>query len=504
MAVTNRTIGANVSRGGFFKAVRQSDGRPDITYTSDEMREPYRGLISDGIIATKGDQNNKADHTNFKVYADGSGSGARRVRVSSGRGIFDGHWFKTTEDVIFEADPEGTLDCRIDSVVISVNNNNRVINLVYRRGDSATNAPALVNSGGIVEYRIANFKVWKNAYVVNDGDIIDKRGLNHPEGTPWVATVVNQLSTEDIFKKWEALFDDYFHQMDQQVKEWGAAAVEGSNYQALTTTQVVRTLEGRANTITLNETTDYEAYNPSTSYYLPMVTVNGYLLTRKKVNTPSSPGDYFMDPSEAHKLIFRFDEYLNAGSVVTIVLLRAITAANVPSLTGQIEALNEIVDLYTRDNGWERLDASCLATGASIADDPLGNQHYLEPDAQLAVRRIGHTVYLRGLVKGVNPVVGNLIATIPETGEISGDIRPDCNHIFASNSKQVTETDGVITITTPDRAEIVVEPNGQIKFWVTSRSSGATQNTAAYWALNTSWPIPVSSLNYPQEVNGNG
>jgi len=462
-------IGAEVSRGGFFNAVRNpSTGKPDITYTADEMREPYKGLITDGVFSGKyvnGQGFETSNPTNFKVLAGGGLS----VIVTAGRGIFDGHWFRTLEDATVEVESESTLDSRLDNIIVSVNNNTRTIKLLYRKGGASQ--PSLSNTGGIVEYRLARIRVWKNAQVINDKDVTDLRGYNHPEGTPWVTTVVkDQLSTEQLFTKWNDLYQKYYDQMTENVQIWAQQVEQSQNYQALTAYQVIRKITGTTSSVTLTASTDYP---PMTSgmYYIPLVTVNGYLLTRKASSAVSSPGDYYMDTSTSGQLTFIFRNALTSGTSVTIQLLKAVSTADVPSVTSQLNALVDRFESYIEDQGWQTISPSANATVDTN-----------ESDAQIQIRKIGGMVFLRGAVK-INPVQGNVICTIPGTVGTYANIRPQKNHIFASNSKKGDNK-------SPDRASIVVKIDGSVEFWTTTRLASETQDTNQTWHLNTCWPVP--------------
>lgn len=473
-------IGGAVAKGGFFNAVKGNDGRPDITYTADDMREPYRGLITDGVFSSKrvnGATSAEVDigPSYFKVTA---GSG-RHVVVSAGRGVFDGHWFRTTEDRTIEVPVIDTADYRLDNVIISVNNNTRNVKIVYRMGD-AGNQPSLDTSPGIVEYRIARVKIWRNAAVINDKDITDLRGYDRPEGTPWVTTVVtNQLSSEKIFTQWNDLYQKYFERLQENVTTWNAQLQNAENYMALTSYQTVRTLTGDADYMTLQAGTDYQPL-PSGAYFVPLVTVNGYLLTAKKDNNPGTPGDYWMDMSNVGYIYFYFTNRLKSGSTVTFQLLRSITTSDVPTMINHVDALQDRIDDYVADQGWQEI---------SLENQPCHYDNDEEAnweDEKVEIRKIGGMVYLRGIVCGVNPVAGNTILTLPGSTTRYSEIRPDTQHIFSSNSNR---PDGK----TRNRASIAVNIDGTVKFWATDKIASEAQDTASVWHLNTCWPAPFPS-----------
>jgi len=469
-------IGAEVSRGGFFNVVRNpSTGKPDITYTADEMREPYKGLITDGVFSGKyvnGSGVVVNNTNNFMVSSGGSDS--LKVIVSAGRGIFDGHWFRTTEDILVDnIESETTLDCRYDNILVVVNNNTRTIRLAYRKGGASQ--PSLTTTPGIVEYRLAKIAVWKNASIINDKDITDLRGKNHPEGTPWVSTVgIDQLSTDQLFKKWENLFQSYFTYMQHQVETWSSQieSATANHYLALSSNQVVKTIQQDTREIIITAPNEFPALGAN-EYYVPLVTVNGYLLTKKETNTAGSPGDYFMQNISANSMRFIFNNTLTVGTRVTFQLLKAVTAIAVPAIDDQINALNSSFSAYVDDHGWSD-NGITPAAGVTVDSN--------EPDPEIRIRKIGGMVFLRGAVK-VNPVQGNVICTLPATNDAYSNIRPQKNHIFASNSKNGSNK-------SPDRASIIVRTNGSVEFWTTTRLSGETADTASTWHLNTCWPVP--------------
>ena len=67
---------------GFFDAVNS-----DRTYTADDMNKPYARLVADGVFATP--QGTASDDLQTR------GSGAMKVTVKAGRGIFAEKWFET-------------------------------------------------------------------------------------------------------------------------------------------------------------------------------------------------------------------------------------------------------------------------------------------------------------------------------------------------------------------------------------------------------------------------
>lgn len=150
---------------GFFNSIEQ-----DRTYSAEDMVEPYRGLLTDGIIP---DQNDLSLAQSEQLKVTALDTPEMKVNVKTGRGIFDGKWLNNT--TIYEVEIENNTGstARIDSIVIQVDSNAREIKIVSKQG--STVPPAINTNPAIKEYRLANITVAPNATEIVTSNIADTR-----------------------------------------------------------------------------------------------------------------------------------------------------------------------------------------------------------------------------------------------------------------------------------------------------------------------------------------
>lgn len=126
----------------------------------------------------------------FKVSA---ASGSLNIYVNPGRGLFAQKWYENPTSISFQIPANVTINPRIDSVVIQVDEreSGRVGNLVYRTGLAAREPepPAVGTLSQVTEYRIANILVNPGVTEIAEGMITDLRGT---EECPWAASQIFQ------------------------------------------------------------------------------------------------------------------------------------------------------------------------------------------------------------------------------------------------------------------------------------------------------------------------
>lgn len=164
---------------GFFDAVDN-----DRLYTADQMNNPYKRLVSNGIFA-RADGSQSDD---FAVQV----AGTRRVRVHSGNAIINGKWFESVTNWLFDV-PETSGVNRIDSVILQVDCtiSGRAGAVVYRTGTEATNPehPSINTEENVYEYRVADIYVSGANIPISSSNITDTRG---GEECPWITALLYQ------------------------------------------------------------------------------------------------------------------------------------------------------------------------------------------------------------------------------------------------------------------------------------------------------------------------
>jgi len=170
---------------GFFDAVNN-----DRLYSAEDMNHVFQRIVSDGVFANS----DGTPSTDLEVEASNDQLENLKIIVKAGEGIFGGRWFKNSSNVtLMVMNNSSGLD-RIDSVIANVDNRQSVRSgrLIVRKGTPSNDAepPALVNSGGVTEYRLANIYVPYLSDEIHDYDIVDLRGSN---SCPWVTGLINQI-----------------------------------------------------------------------------------------------------------------------------------------------------------------------------------------------------------------------------------------------------------------------------------------------------------------------
>ena len=192
---------------GFFNAVEITPGVFDRVYSAETMSNPYKRLITDGIFAAR-EGSTDAD---FKVIS----AGDMDITVKVGTGIFWSKWFELTQAQTITVENNDSEYTRIDSIIIEINNTAREGRVIYRTGEPAAEPtpPALVDTAYIHEWRIANIEVGSYATSLDDSNIFDRRGIE----TPFVASLVQTLGTQQLFTQWNQLYENYFEQTKADV-----------------------------------------------------------------------------------------------------------------------------------------------------------------------------------------------------------------------------------------------------------------------------------------------
>lgn len=284
---------------GFFDAVEVSPGVFDRIYDADSWSKPYRRIVSDGIFAAREDSNDK----DFKVEAvDGT---TMNVVISKGDGIFWTKWFSLTTDQVVTVENNNTDYTRIDSIIIQIDMNQRLGQVLYRPGLAAEDPvpPTLTNNTIIKEWRIANIEVEAYATEITDANIVDRRGIE----TPFIASLIQTLSTEELFTQWDELYSDYFNQTKATVEAFLRDLTEDLNVSmTLQEINIVEDIEEDTYTISIH---DYDTVNDVIFVY-----VNGITL---------SSSDYTVNDAG---IIITFTNLLRTGTRVHVKILKSVKA----------------------------------------------------------------------------------------------------------------------------------------------------------------------------------
>lgn len=177
---------------GFFNSVNG-----DRKYNADEMMNPIKGIVSDGVIA-----NDKfSDGLQVQAYQ------GLKIFVKKGFGKFKNKWCENEDDNFILTVPKPHVtNTRIDSVVIRIDLSDEVRNGTIEYKQGTTIAPELERTNEVMEYRLANITVAPNASEITQANIEDTRP------TAECGFVTNLLQDSDIsatYAQWQAQFREW-------------------------------------------------------------------------------------------------------------------------------------------------------------------------------------------------------------------------------------------------------------------------------------------------------
>lgn len=184
---------------GFFNSING-----DRKYGADEMMNPIKGIVSEGVVADD-------------KYSDGLQVQAfegLEVAVKKGNGHFFGKWCELDADMILTVSMPHVTNIRIDSVVVRIDNNNEVRSGSIYIKTGNLNAPELENTALVKEYRLANIIVNPNVAKITQADIEDTR----PSAE--CGFVTNLLQNSDItatYAQWKKQFNDWFINLKETI-----------------------------------------------------------------------------------------------------------------------------------------------------------------------------------------------------------------------------------------------------------------------------------------------
>lgn len=152
-------------RSGFYDAVNG-----DRLYSAEDMNNVFYNYFGNGVLV-------KSTSDNALKVISGGGS---VIQIYSGNAIFGRRWFISDSFHGFTIPTNAAEYARIDSVIARVDNRleGRVGKLVYITGeaDGSGDPPAINQTDGVLEYRIANIKVPINSAIPEE--IYDLRGTD--------------------------------------------------------------------------------------------------------------------------------------------------------------------------------------------------------------------------------------------------------------------------------------------------------------------------------------
>lgn len=186
---------------GFFNAeMVEGDGSTtyDRIYYADQFAYYFSKFISNGVYINPA--------TQLKVTSKGE----LKLNVAVGDAFINGYWYKNDENFELQlAQANGSLP-RIDRVVLRWDSLTRYINLAILQGNPAPTPSAknLTRNADTWELGLADVYIERGVLSISDSNITDLR----PDRTycGYVAGVVNQIDTTNLFAQFTDAFEQYY------------------------------------------------------------------------------------------------------------------------------------------------------------------------------------------------------------------------------------------------------------------------------------------------------
>ena len=296
---------------GFFDAINS-----DRTYSADEMNRPYKRVISNGVFATP----NGTPSTDLQVTA----SSGMNIICKKGEGLFGDKWFENPSGIVITIPSNTGTVPRIDSVLVQVDTrtSGRVGNIVHRTGTPSSSPvpPAINQTEGVKEYRLANIRVNAGVSAITQSMITDRRGSSD---CPWVTSLIYQVDTSTLYDQWQAAYAEYFEEEKAIWDAWYAQLTEDLD--------VSMTLDRHTNTVTTTSTTTGTipiglAYNHNTD--ILEVYING-LRAIEGTHYVVVDGDTSI----------QVENQLQIGQEVTFVVMRSVISGSATNITVLLQEL---------------------------------------------------------------------------------------------------------------------------------------------------------------------
>jgi hypothetical protein len=189
---------------GFFNSVNG-----DRVYNAQQMSSIFEGLITDGVYEGVGDK--------LAVQP----SAGMTIQIASGRGWCKKHWFSNSTPYQMTLEASDVTLNRWCAVCIKADDIDSVRDAkpVLKYSDYSTNPvkPIPENSETAKELILAYVYIKAGATEITASDIEDTRGNSELCG--WVTGLIEQLSTTTLFTQWEAIFTDWFSNLQNLINE---------------------------------------------------------------------------------------------------------------------------------------------------------------------------------------------------------------------------------------------------------------------------------------------
>ena len=189
---------------GFFNSING-----DRLYDADQMSRILEGLITDGVYESVGDK--------LAVQP----SSGMTIQIATGRGWFNKRWVENSTPYTITLEASDVVLSRYAAICVRVDTSDSGRSaqpyVKYSEYGSAPNKPTMTRSETVNEYCLAYVYIGAGVNEITASNIEDTRANNDLCG--WVTGLIQQLSTATLFTQWEALFTNWFNNLQDLINE---------------------------------------------------------------------------------------------------------------------------------------------------------------------------------------------------------------------------------------------------------------------------------------------
>ena len=211
---------------GFYNSVNG-----DRVYDAEQFGALFDGIISDGVFPNVGDH--------FLVRP---GTNEMAIYVGSGKAWLNRRWVENTADEKLSISAAHASLDRIDSIVLSVDNNKAVraarLEVLTGQASGSPQAPLPTDTPGKKYMVLANIRVLKAARQISPEHVSSRVGYGGSNGAPYIGGPANTIDLAGLQNKLQGEFDTWFKAVRDALSQAGGnTATEVANLKASDTAQ---------------------------------------------------------------------------------------------------------------------------------------------------------------------------------------------------------------------------------------------------------------------------
>jgi hypothetical protein len=193
---------------GFFEAqwddsltnpiTEEQTGWWDRDYLASQWQEFMQMFLGNGVFVSPVNQCKVIPGTGLTVI------------VTPGWAFINGSWYHNNANLVINLSPNTTSSSRIDSIKLRYSDSTRSINALGFTGETT-----LVRGESVYDLKIAEVTVPVGAVTISAANITDTRSNENVCG--FVKGLVDVIDTNDLFSQFDAIFNNWFDTVKDQV-----------------------------------------------------------------------------------------------------------------------------------------------------------------------------------------------------------------------------------------------------------------------------------------------